>query len=84
VLVSVASNIGLVRRLAPEYPREEGGGSPAVRDEEVRPMDIGRPKRVIEIEPVSIPVPEHVPIPEPVNEPEAEPAEPVPAEPGHP
>lgn len=51
-------------------------------------MDIGRPKRVIEIEPVSIPVPEHVPIPEPIHEPETEPAEPmhepVPAEPGHP
>lgn len=47
-------------------------------------MDIGRPKRVIEIEPVSIPVPEHVPIPEPVHEPDAVPAEPVPVEPGHP
>jgi hypothetical protein len=44
-------------------------------------MNIGRPKRVFEVEPVSIPVPEVL------QDPEAEPvpqAEPVPAEPAAP
>lgn len=43
-------------------------------------MNIGRPKRVFEVEPVSIPVPEVLPVPE--TEPQAEPlpaGEPVPA-----
>jgi hypothetical protein len=39
-------------------------------------MNIGRPKRVIEVEPTSLPLPEVVPAPEPA------PVEPVPAEPG--
>ena len=38
-------------------------------------MDIGRPKRIIEVEPVSIPLPEELPDLEPV------PAEPAPSEP---
>jgi hypothetical protein len=39
-------------------------------------MDIGLPKRVIEIEPASLPVPEPAPILEPTVEP-IEPVEPV-------
>lgn len=39
-------------------------------------MDIGPLKRVFEVEPVSLPVPEELPEPERV--PEAEPAEPAP------
>jgi len=37
-------------------------------------MNIGRPKREIEVEPVTLPVPEVLPDPAPV--PESEPAEP--------
>jgi hypothetical protein len=40
-------------------------------------MDIGQPKRIIEVEPVSLPVPEAIPVPDPrpVSAPEhAEPA----------
>lgn len=39
-------------------------------------MDIGPIKRVIEIEPMTLPIPEHLPEPERIPEPE--PAEPVP------
>ena len=42
-------------------------------------MDIGPLKRVIEVEPTSLPVPEELPEPERV--PEREPAAPAPAEP---
>ena len=49
-------------------------------------MDIGRPKRIIEVEPVSLPLPDEVPDLEPAPvEPtpsEPDPAEPDPAEPG--
>lgn len=45
-------------------------------------MDIGKPKRIIEVEPVSLPLPETIPAPEPLPapapEPAPEPAEPVP------
>ena len=41
-------------------------------------MEIGKPRRVIEIDPVSEPVPEPVPVPEQVPS-EPSPAEPVPA-----
>lgn len=41
-------------------------------------MNIGRPKRVIEVEPASLPLPEVVPAPEPAPAP----VEPVPADPG--
>jgi hypothetical protein len=45
-------------------------------------MDIGLPKRVIEIEPASLPVPEPAPILEPTVEPVAPERErPAPAEP---
>jgi fused signal recognition particle receptor len=44
-------------------------------------VNIGKPKRVIEIEPVSTPVPEVLPDPTPERDPEPEPA-PAPAEPG--
>jgi hypothetical protein len=37
-------------------------------------MEIGRPRRVIEVEPVELPLPEDLPEPEPV--PQQEPAEP--------
>jgi hypothetical protein len=38
-------------------------------------VDIGRPKRIIEIEPASVPLPETIPDPLPVSTPEhAEPA----------
>ena len=40
-------------------------------------MNIGEPKRVIEIEPVTVPVPETIPVPEPSPEPEPS-LEPVP------
>ncbi|MGH2635531.1 MAG: hypothetical protein ACRDHU_05225 [Actinomycetota bacterium] len=41
-------------------------------------MDIGPLKRVIEVEPVSLPIPEHLPDPERVPEHEPAPAEPAP------
>lgn len=41
-------------------------------------MDIGKPKRIIEIEPASIPVPETIPAPEPLPAPTPEPAAPAP------
>ena len=41
-------------------------------------MDIGKPKRNIEIEPPSIPVPETIPAPEPLPAPTPEPASPAP------
>jgi hypothetical protein len=31
-------------------------------------LDIGRPKRIIEVEPVAAPIPEPLPLPEPVPE----------------
>jgi hypothetical protein len=40
-------------------------------------MDIGEPRRIIEVEPASIPVPETIPIPER----EPAPSEPAPSEP---
>ena len=40
-------------------------------------MDIGKPKRIIEIEPASIPVPETIPAPEPIPAPTPEPAAPA-------
>jgi hypothetical protein len=40
-------------------------------------MDIGPARRIIEVEPVTLPLPETIPAPELVPEPE-----PVPAEPG--
>ena len=39
-------------------------------------MDIGRPKRIIEIEPVDLPLPTLEPLPEPAPAPEKQPAEP--------
>lgn len=41
-------------------------------------MNIGRPQRIIEIDPVSLPVPDLLPDPEPVPRPK--PADPEPAE----
>ena len=41
-------------------------------------MDIGKPKRIIEIEPASIPVPETIPAPEPLPASTPEPAAPAP------
>ncbi len=43
-------------------------------------MDIGRPKRIIEVEPASTPLPETIPLPvapEPAHEPASAPAEPA-------
>jgi hypothetical protein len=40
-------------------------------------VDIGKPKRIIEIEPESIPVPETIPAPEPVPSPVPEPSSPA-------
>jgi hypothetical protein len=40
-------------------------------------MDIGKPKRIIEIEPESIPVPETIPAPEPSPSSVPEPASPT-------
>lgn len=40
-------------------------------------MNIGRQKRIIEVEPEDIPVPEELPEPEMVPEPEPEPVEPA-------
>jgi hypothetical protein len=39
-------------------------------------MDIGRPKRIIEIDPVDLPLPTLEPLPESVPAPQPEPAEP--------
>lgn len=43
-------------------------------------MDIGQPKRIIEVEPVSLPLPEAIPAPAPDPQPTSvpEPAEPAP------
>jgi hypothetical protein len=41
-------------------------------------MDIGQPKRIIEVEPVSLPLPETIPAPEPQPAKVPEPAEPAP------
>jgi hypothetical protein len=41
-------------------------------------MDIGQPKRIIEVEPVSLPLPEAIPAPEPQPAPVPAPAEPAP------
>jgi hypothetical protein len=41
-------------------------------------VDIGKPKRIIEIEPASIPVPETIPAPEPLPTSTPEPAAPAP------
>jgi hypothetical protein len=41
-------------------------------------MDIGQPKRIIEVEPVSLPVPEAIPVPDPRPVSAPEPAEPAP------
>jgi hypothetical protein len=41
-------------------------------------VDIGKPKRIIEVDPVSIPIPETIPAPEPVPTPTPEPATPAP------
>jgi hypothetical protein len=40
-------------------------------------VNIGEPRRVIEIEPVSVPVPEQVPVPVPEPEPDAPAREPA-------
>jgi hypothetical protein len=40
-------------------------------------VNIGEPRRVIEIEPVSVPVPEQVPVPLPEPEPDAPAREPA-------
>lgn len=42
-------------------------------------MDIGRPKRIIEVEPASVPVPESLPIPD--TRPVPDPAPAIPARP---
>lgn len=41
-------------------------------------MDIGQPKRIIEVEPVSLPLPEAIPAPDTQPAPVREPAEPAP------
>jgi hypothetical protein len=41
-------------------------------------VDIGKPKRIIEVDPISIPIPETIPAPEPVPAPAPEPATPAP------
>jgi len=45
-------------------------------------VDIGRPKRIIEIEPIDLPLPALEPMPEPMPQP-APVQEPQPAEPNH-
>jgi hypothetical protein len=50
-------------------------GSPRAR----RPtVDIGQPKRIIEVEPITLPLPEAIPAPEPRPAQTPEPAEPAP------
>jgi hypothetical protein len=41
-------------------------------------VDIGQPKRIIEVEPVSLPLPEAIPAPDTEPAPAREPAEPTP------
>jgi hypothetical protein len=40
-------------------------------------VDIGKPKRIIEVEPVSVPLPETIPAPDPLPVSTPEPAEPA-------
>ena len=62
----------------------KGSQEAGIRNTEVgvasrKAMDIGQPKRIIEIEPVTLPVPgEEVPEPEPARQPDQEPAPAVP------
>lgn len=44
---------------------------------EVTSVNIGRPRRIIEIEPETLPVPEFLPDPLPESIPEGQPAEPL-------
>lgn len=69
------------------YPYDTGRGTLVDGDRgapvprEVEPMDIGQPKRIIEIRPATLPVPGEVdPESEPARAPETEP-EPTPAAP---
>ena len=41
-------------------------------------MDIGQPKRIIEVEPASLPLPEAIPAPDPQPTPVPDPAVPAP------
>jgi hypothetical protein len=41
-------------------------------------VDIGRPKRIIEVEPATVPVPESLPMPESVPAPDPAPLSPAP------
>ena len=45
-------------------------------------MNIGQPKRIIQVEPVSVPLPEYVPEPEPAEPAQRPVREPEPAETG--
>jgi hypothetical protein len=40
-------------------------------------VDIGRPRRIIEVEPALLPVPESIPMPEPSPDPEPAPVAPA-------
>jgi hypothetical protein len=42
-------------------------------------VNIGEPKRTINVEPVTVPVPEELPVDEPAVEPEPVPSEPAPS-----
>ena len=59
------------------YPRERRAPAPPGGDV----VNIGRPKRIIEIAPAELPLPDHE---MPLFEPGPAPAEPVPADPIHP
>jgi hypothetical protein len=51
-------------------------GEARSRSEEAT-VEIGKPKRIIEIEPTSVPLPEALPIPDPLPTSTPEPAEPA-------
>ncbi len=65
------SPAGVPRTDAPEYPRGDRREPPASTPDrrEVR-MNIGRPERIIQVEPIALPVPEVLPEPQPDPDPE--------------
>lgn len=57
-------------RGVPSWARDGRGSEEAT-------VDIGKPKRIIEIEPTSVPLPETIPAPDPLPVSTPEPAEPA-------
>jgi hypothetical protein len=77
----VAKGVGSEDRIRRRGSRPPGVS--AIRTE-VRIVNIGRPKRIIEIEPETLPVPEFLPDPQPEGMPEPQPVEPAHSQPAEP